>query len=145
MLMWLYLPGGRCRLFAYGPADATAILQPHHLYPDWFYLSGTGLPRCPGKAAVHSCFYMAHFSYTFSVHAVCSIDTKPVMYERTFLQDIADQNFTKYQVDHFGVLLPKVVFLSVLEILYEFSCQLTCLLFSECPPFFSFVYVFLLF
>ena len=67
------------------------------------------------------------------------------MYERTFLQDIADQNFTKYQVDHFGVLLPKVVFLSVLEILYEFSYQLTCLLFSECPPFFSFVYVFLLF
>ena len=37
------------RLFAYGPADATATPKPHHLLPhlnpDWFYLSGTGLPR----------------------------------------------------------------------------------------------------
>ena len=44
-----YLSGARCRLFAYGPADATAIPKPHHLLshinPDWFYLSGTGLPR----------------------------------------------------------------------------------------------------
>ena len=44
-----YLAGARCRLFAYGPADATAISKPHHvfrhLYPDWFYLSATGLPR----------------------------------------------------------------------------------------------------
>ena len=42
------LPGARCRLFAYGPADATAIPKPHHLLPhlnpDWFYLSATGLP-----------------------------------------------------------------------------------------------------
>jgi len=33
-------------LFAYGPADATAITKPHHFLPDlnpyWFYLSGTG-------------------------------------------------------------------------------------------------------
>ena len=40
-----YLSGVRCRL-AYGPADATAahclLLQKN---PDWFYLSGTGLPR----------------------------------------------------------------------------------------------------
>ena len=39
-----YLSGARCRL-AYGPADATAThclsLQQN---PDWFYLSGTGLP-----------------------------------------------------------------------------------------------------
>ena len=45
----------RCRLFAYGPADATAIPKPHHLFPhlnpDMFYLSGTGLPGCPGKEA----------------------------------------------------------------------------------------------
>ena len=38
-----YLSGARCRLFAYGPADATAIPKPHHLLPhlnpDWFYLS----------------------------------------------------------------------------------------------------------
>ena len=33
----------------YRPADATAIPKPHHLLPhlnpDWFYLSGIGLPR----------------------------------------------------------------------------------------------------
>ena len=44
-----YLSAARCRLFAYGPADAIAIPKPHHLLPhlnpDWFYLSGTGLPR----------------------------------------------------------------------------------------------------
>jgi len=28
-----YLPGARCRLFAYDPADATAIPKPHHLLP----------------------------------------------------------------------------------------------------------------
>ena len=36
-------------MFAYGPADATAIPKPHHLLPhldpDWFYLSGTGLSK----------------------------------------------------------------------------------------------------
>ena len=40
-----YLSGARCRLFAYGPADATTIPKPHHLLPhlnpDWFFLSGT--------------------------------------------------------------------------------------------------------
>ena len=44
-----YLCGARCRLFAYGPADATAIPKPDHLLPhlnpDWFYLSGIGSPR----------------------------------------------------------------------------------------------------
>jgi len=38
------LTGARCRL-AYGPADATAthcLLLPQN--PDWFFLSGTGLP-----------------------------------------------------------------------------------------------------
>ena len=44
-----YLSEARCRLFAYGPADATAIPKPHHLLPhwnpDWFCISGTGLPR----------------------------------------------------------------------------------------------------
>jgi len=41
------------RLFAYGPADATASQNPlislPHLNPDWFYLSGTGLPRLSWK------------------------------------------------------------------------------------------------
>jgi len=44
-----YLSGARCRLFAYGPADATAITKPHHLLPhlnsDCFCLSGTSLRR----------------------------------------------------------------------------------------------------
>jgi len=51
-----YLSGAKCRLFAYGSADATAISKPHnlvpHLNPDWFYRSGTGLPGCPAKEAV---------------------------------------------------------------------------------------------
>jgi len=25
-----YLPGARCRVFAYGPADAIAVQNPHH-------------------------------------------------------------------------------------------------------------------
>jgi len=48
-----YLSGARCRLFACGPADTTAIPQFHrllpHLNPDLFYLSGTGLPRLSWK------------------------------------------------------------------------------------------------
>ena len=48
-----YLSGARCRLFAYDPADATAIPKPHnllpHLNPDWFYLFGTALPRLSSK------------------------------------------------------------------------------------------------
>jgi len=44
-----HLSGERCRLFAYGSADASAIPKPQHLMPHlnphWFYLSGTGLPR----------------------------------------------------------------------------------------------------
>ena len=48
-----YLSGARCKLFAHGPADATAsqnrtTLLPH-LNPDWFYLSSTGLPRLSRK------------------------------------------------------------------------------------------------
>lgn len=55
---------------------------------------------------------VAHFSELMGC-CVFSSDTKSVMYERTFLQDIADQNFTKYQVDHFGVSVPKVIYLFV--------------------------------
>ena len=45
-----YLSGARCRLFEYSPADATAsrCLLPH-LNSDWFYLSGTSLPRFSWK------------------------------------------------------------------------------------------------
>ena len=48
-----YLSGVRCRLFAYGPADATAVPKPGHLFahlnPDWFYFSSPGLPRLSWK------------------------------------------------------------------------------------------------
>jgi len=47
------LSGARCRLFAYGPDDATAIPKPHNLMrslnTDWFYLSGYWLPRLSWK------------------------------------------------------------------------------------------------
>ena len=43
----------RCRLFACCPADVTVIPKPHHLLPhlnpDWFCLSGTGLPSLSRK------------------------------------------------------------------------------------------------
>ena len=44
-----YLSGARCRLFAYGPADATAIPKPHHLLPrlnpHWFLPRDAMHPR----------------------------------------------------------------------------------------------------
>ena len=50
-----YMSEIRCRLFACGPADATAIPKPRYLLPhfnlDWFYLSGTGLPGLFWKRA----------------------------------------------------------------------------------------------
>jgi len=53
VLVWLTVCGARCRLFACGPADATAITKPHHLLrhlnPDWFYRSGTGLLKLSWK------------------------------------------------------------------------------------------------
>ena len=52
VLVWLS-DGATCRLFAYGPADTITIPKPHHLlphlHPDWFYLSGTGLPNMSRK------------------------------------------------------------------------------------------------
>jgi len=43
-------------VFVYGPADATTIQKLHILVPclnpDWFYLSGTGLPRLSWKQAI---------------------------------------------------------------------------------------------
>jgi len=56
-----YLSGARCRLCAYGPADAAAIPKPRHLLPhsnpDWFYLSSTGLSSqiVLGKRPVNGC------------------------------------------------------------------------------------------
>jgi len=48
-----YLSGAMCKLFAYGPADATAT--PSSLAPvksRMVYLSDAGLHTCPGKKAV---------------------------------------------------------------------------------------------
>ena len=51
-----YLSGVRCRLFAFGPADATAIQKPHHLLPhsnpDWFTFLVLAHLGSPGKRAV---------------------------------------------------------------------------------------------
>ena len=51
-----YLSEVRCRLFAYGPADATAIPKPRHSLPrinqDWVTFVVPGYPGCPGKEAV---------------------------------------------------------------------------------------------
>jgi len=51
-----YLSGARCRLFAYGPAEATAIPKPHDLLadlnPGWFFLLVPAYPGCPGKEVV---------------------------------------------------------------------------------------------
>ena len=54
VLVWLSVSGARCGLFAYGPVDATAFQNPiiscqGYLNPDWFYLSGNGLPRLTRK------------------------------------------------------------------------------------------------
>jgi len=58
-VMWCwcgYLSGVRCRLFAYGPADVTAIPKPHHLLthlnPDWSTFLVAACLGCPGKEAV---------------------------------------------------------------------------------------------
>jgi len=56
MLVWL--SGARCRLFAYGPADATASPNRHllpHLNPHWFYPSGTGLFWLSWKRGHNGC------------------------------------------------------------------------------------------
>jgi len=54
VLLWLSV-WSEVQIFAYGPADATASQNPiisSHLNPDWFYLSGTGLPRLSWKEAI---------------------------------------------------------------------------------------------
>ena len=55
--MRCYLPGVRCRLFAYGPADATAVPKLHHLLPhlnpDWFYLLVPAYRGCRGNTHTH--------------------------------------------------------------------------------------------
>jgi len=61
-----YLSGARCRLFAYGPADATAFPKPHHLLrslnpdwllPFWYRLTQVVLEKRPwnGRSSGSSC------------------------------------------------------------------------------------------
>jgi len=54
-----YLSGVRCRLFAYGPANATAIPKAHHLLPpvnpDWFTFLVVAYPGCPEKRPLNGC------------------------------------------------------------------------------------------
>jgi len=52
-----YLCGARYTLFAYGPADATAVQEPHHLLclidiHTGFIFLVPAHPGCPGKEAV---------------------------------------------------------------------------------------------
>jgi len=72
-----YLSAARCRLFAYGPADATAIPKPHHFLPhlsrDRFYLSGTGLPRLSwAKRLLNGSSSSSSSSSTIHSHSVDS-------------------------------------------------------------------------
>ena len=43
--------GARCKLFAYSPADATAIPKPHHLQTGFTFLV-LAYPGYPGKEAI---------------------------------------------------------------------------------------------
>jgi len=62
-------------LFAYGSADATAILKPHHLLPhlnpDWFYLSGVGLARLSWKRGRETGVCVCVFAW----HNICVLVT----------------------------------------------------------------------
>jgi len=53
-----YLSAARCRLFAHGPADATAIPKAHHLLPTGFIqvvLEKRLLNGCTTHARMHAC------------------------------------------------------------------------------------------
>jgi len=58
----VFLSGARCKLFAYGPADATAVPKPHHLLPhlnpDWFTFLVPAYRGCPGKEAVKRMLFL---------------------------------------------------------------------------------------
>ena len=72
------LSGARCRLFVYGPVDATAILKPCHLLlrlnPDWLYLCGTSLPRLSWKKLLSGCCSRLVVVVVVVVHVVVCTD-----------------------------------------------------------------------
>jgi len=48
-----YLPGARCKWFAYGPHDATATLSSlAQQNPEWFAFLVLAYLGCPGKKAI---------------------------------------------------------------------------------------------
>jgi len=70
-----YLSGARCKLFAYGSADATATpTSLAAVKSDWFSLSGASLPRLSWKEAINRCLSVlqmldgCHDPPTFSGH-----------------------------------------------------------------------------
>jgi len=79
-VMWCwcgYLSGVRCRLFAYGPTDASAIPKPHHLLPHinpyLFYVSGTGLPRLSWKRPLNWCSSNSCCCSSWGFRLLCAI------------------------------------------------------------------------
>ena len=81
-----YLSGARCRLFAYGLADATAIPKPHHLLPhlnpDCFSVFAFLIPAysgCPGKkvdgcsSSGSSSNSSSSFVYIFPIFIICDL------------------------------------------------------------------------
>ena len=83
-----YLSGAMCRLFACGPADATAVPKPHillpRLNPDWFYLSDTGLPGLSWKRG-HGCSVVVRVELQRTPcslpHCCCTLQHFSVMLE----------------------------------------------------------------
>ena len=98
-----YLSGARCRL-AYGPADATAthclLLQQN---PDWFYLSGTGLPRFPGCLSVLKIKYS--FIHCRRCHSgQCHVKSRGMRSKTKLLEN--NKSFNSKDI-HFTRLVPR--------------------------------------
>ena len=77
-----YLSGAKCRLFAYGPADAKTTLslasfKSRLVLPFW----GAGLPDCPGKEAVERwCVCYAAFNASCFGHKDDEPQVQTVIY-----------------------------------------------------------------
>jgi len=70
------LSGVRCRLFAYGPADATAVPKPHQtpqFKSSLVSLSGTSLPSLVTKRPLNGCS-SGVCSLTYACDDVTSVD-----------------------------------------------------------------------
>jgi len=124
-----YLSGVSCRLFAYGPADATASLHPktHHLLPqlnpDCFYLSGTGLPRLSWKEAkrlLNGCSTSSSLSSLWLISNVWDMYNDWVLHELMFSVVLILEHFIIAMIVWYCLqcFLPSVLFaLSALTLL----------------------------